>query len=155
MRACICLGHSGWNMIYDSLESKGGNLFCSSCGHDNPRENRYCGMCGTPFPHRPLTVPDAQSTLTFSSAPIVITPSQLPTHAAAPPQPPPKPVVAPVQHEEPAPLDSTLVEHPPAPVTEERPFAAATVPTVESAPLVEAPPPLAAPVIEPIVEFAK
>src|SRR5271169_737418 len=105
MRACICLGHSGWNMIYDSLESKGGNLFCSSCGHDNPRENRYCGMCGTPFPHRPLTVPDAQSTLTFSSAPIVITPSQLPVPAAAPPRPPPKPVVAPVQHEEPAPLD--------------------------------------------------
>jgi hypothetical protein len=45
-------------------------LFCSSCGYDNPREHRFCGMCGTPFPHRSLTVPEAQSTLTFTSAPI-------------------------------------------------------------------------------------
>jgi hypothetical protein len=123
-------------------------LFCSSCGHENPRENRYCGMCGTPFPHRLLTVPDAQSTLTFSSAPIVITPSQLPAPAAAPPQPPPKPVVTAVPHDEPAPLENTLVEHPPTPVTEERSVAAATVPAVESAPVVDAPLPAAAPVIE-------
>ena len=53
-------------------------MLCSSCGYDNPPEHRYCGMCGTPFPHRLLTVPEAQSTLTFTSWPIVIAPSPLP-----------------------------------------------------------------------------
>ena len=52
-------------------------MVCSSCGYDNPREHRYCGMCGTPFPHRPLTVPDAQSTLSFSSAPLEVLPAPL------------------------------------------------------------------------------
>ena len=52
-------------------------MLCSSCGHDNPRENRYCGMCGTPFPHRFLPVPEEQSALTFPSAPLEIAPSQL------------------------------------------------------------------------------
>jgi len=60
-------------------------LVCSSCGYENPREHRYCGMCGTPFPHRPLTVPEAQSTLSFSSTPLEV---------------PPAPLA--VQHEEPA-----------------------------------------------------
>ena len=45
-------------------------MLCSNCGYDNPREHRYCGMCGTPFPYRALTVPEAQSTLVFSSAPL-------------------------------------------------------------------------------------
>jgi hypothetical protein len=47
-------------------------LLCSNCGYDNPREHRYCGMCGTPFPYRALTVPEAQSTLVFSSAPLEV-----------------------------------------------------------------------------------
>jgi hypothetical protein len=34
-------------------------------------------MCGTPFPHRPLTVPEAQSTLTFTSVPIEVAPSPI------------------------------------------------------------------------------
>src|SRR5215471_547890 len=58
-------------MRYDG-KLAGGSLVCSSCGYDNPREHRYCGMCGTPFPHRPLTVPAAQSTLSFSSTPIEV-----------------------------------------------------------------------------------
>ena len=62
-------------------------MFCSSCGHDNPRENRYCGMCGTPFPHRTLTVPQAQSTLTFTSVPLEIAPTRLPVAAPEFPQP--------------------------------------------------------------------
>ena len=24
-------------------------MHCSNCGHDNPEENRYCGMCGSPL----------------------------------------------------------------------------------------------------------
>ncbi len=63
-------------------------MVCSNCGYDNPREHRYCGMCGTPFPHRDLTVPDAQSTLTFSSAPLEVVPSTLsvPTAEAQAPE---------------------------------------------------------------------
>jgi hypothetical protein len=45
-------------------------LLCSNCGYENPREHRYCGMCGTPFPYRTLTVPGAQSTLSFTSLPV-------------------------------------------------------------------------------------
>jgi hypothetical protein len=31
---------------------------------------RFCGMCGTPLPHRPLTAPGAQSTLNFTRVPV-------------------------------------------------------------------------------------
>jgi hypothetical protein len=57
-------------------------LVCSNCGYDNPREHRYCGMCGTPFPRRDLTVPDAQSTLTFTSTPLEVTSSTFSVPAA-------------------------------------------------------------------------
>ena len=57
-------------------------MVCSNCGYDNPREHRYCGMCGTPFPRRDLTVPEAQSTLTFTSAPLEVTSSTLSVAAA-------------------------------------------------------------------------
>ena len=60
-------------------------MVCSSCGYDNPHEHRYCGMCGTPFPHRPLTVPEAQSTLSFSSAPLEVVPAPLPIRTVEPP----------------------------------------------------------------------
>lgn len=45
-------------------------MLCSNCGYENPSGHRYCGMCGTPFPYRALTVPSAQSTLRFTSAPV-------------------------------------------------------------------------------------
>ena len=59
-------------------------MICSSCGYDNPREHRYCGICGTPFPHRPLTIPAAQSTLAFSSTPLEVGSSFLAIHAVEP-----------------------------------------------------------------------
>lgn len=63
-------------------------MVCSSCGYDSPREHRYCGMCGTPFPHRDLTVPDAQSTLAFTSVPLEVTPSTLSVTAVEVQHPP-------------------------------------------------------------------
>jgi hypothetical protein len=74
-------------MIYDGSDSSGGDLLCGSCGHDNPRENRYCGMCGNSFPHRFLPVPKEQSALTFPSVPLEIAPSQLPVPIPEPAQP--------------------------------------------------------------------
>ena len=61
-------------------------MVCSTCGYDNPREHRYCGMCGTPFPHRPFTAPAAQSTLAFSATPpeLASPPSVYATEALAP-----------------------------------------------------------------------
>jgi hypothetical protein len=55
----------------------GGALQCSNCGYENPREHRYCGMCGTPFPSRPQTVPKEQSTLAFTSAALEVAPAPL------------------------------------------------------------------------------
>ncbi len=37
-------------------------MLCSHCGFENPSGHRFCGMCGTPLPHRPLTAPGAVST---------------------------------------------------------------------------------------------
>ncbi len=122
-------------MSYDG--SSGGALFCSSCGYDNPREHRYCGMCGTPFPHRLLTVPEAQSTLTFTSAPIEVAPSPLAV-----------PIV-----DTPAPVDAAPVPpvftHSYADVSEEvaSPIAESLVPEVASAP-VEPPAAEPAPIVE-------
>jgi hypothetical protein len=45
-------------------------VVCSACGFENQGEMRYCGMCGTPLPHRPLTTPGAQSTLNFTRVPL-------------------------------------------------------------------------------------
>lgn len=45
-------------------------MVCSACGFENQGEMRYCGMCGTPLPHRPLTTPGAQSTLNFTRVPL-------------------------------------------------------------------------------------
>ncbi len=41
-------------------------MVCSTCGYENQTGNRYCGMCGTPLPHRPLTTPGAQSTASLT-----------------------------------------------------------------------------------------
>ena len=59
-------------------------MLCSNCGYENPKEHRYCGMCGTPFPHRALTVPGAQSTLEFISAPVEVPPEAVYDAPAAP-----------------------------------------------------------------------
>lgn len=69
-RVSTCL-----RMSYD-VPSEEATLVCSNCGYENPRGHRYCGMCGTPFPHRSMTVPSAQSTLSFTSAPLEISPSR-------------------------------------------------------------------------------
>jgi zinc-ribbon domain/Sel1 repeat len=44
-------------------------VLCSACGNENPVGNRFCGMCGTPLPHRPLTAPGAQGTHSFTRVP--------------------------------------------------------------------------------------
>ncbi len=41
-------------------------MVCSACGYENQVGNRYCGMCGIPLPHRPLTTPGAQSTASLT-----------------------------------------------------------------------------------------
>ena len=41
-------------------------MVCSACGYENQAGNRYCGMCGIPLPHRPLTTAGAQSTASLT-----------------------------------------------------------------------------------------
>ncbi len=43
-------------------------MVCSTCGYENQIGNRFCGMCGTPLPHRPLTAPGAQNTASLTHA---------------------------------------------------------------------------------------
>lgn len=45
-------------------------MICSTCGYENEAGHRFCGMCGTPLPHRPLTAPGAQSTLSMTRVPM-------------------------------------------------------------------------------------
>jgi zinc ribbon protein/Sel1 repeat-containing protein len=59
-------------------------LLCSNCGYENPRDHRYCGMCGTPFPYRALTVPGAQSTLNLTATPIEVAPADAAEPVRAP-----------------------------------------------------------------------
>ncbi len=67
-------------------------LLCSRCGHDNPEQNRYCGMCGlrleTP-PAKPAAVasPDPAAQPVRASA----GPSILGLDAEPPPRRPPSP----------------------------------------------------------------
>lgn len=44
-------------------------MVCNACGHENQDGHPFCGMCGTPLPHPPLTTPGAQSTLDFTRVP--------------------------------------------------------------------------------------
>jgi hypothetical protein len=44
-------------------------VVCTACGFENQVGNRYCGMCGTPLPHRPMTAPGAHSTLGLTRVP--------------------------------------------------------------------------------------
>ena len=44
-------------------------VLCGACGYENQTGHRFCGMCGTPLPHRPLTAPGAHGTYTFMRLP--------------------------------------------------------------------------------------
>ena len=44
-------------------------MVCSACGYENQVGHRFCGMCGMPLPHRPLTAPGANSTLDLTRVP--------------------------------------------------------------------------------------
>ena len=120
-------------------------MLCSSCGHDNPRENRYCGMCGTPFPHRFPPVPEEQSALTFPSAPLEIAPAQLPVTPE--PMSPPVPLVTTT-------VEETLAQGESAESTQ---VSLASLPRVAAEPAAAVPPPQAAPMVEPspVEEFAE
>jgi len=48
----------------------GGTLVCSTCGNESPSGNRFCGLCGTPLPHRPLDTPGAQGTMSLTRGPL-------------------------------------------------------------------------------------
>ena len=74
-------------------------MFCSNCGFENPAVHRFCGMCGTPLPQKPLTTPEAQSTFSFTRLPVEVShpaSSALPGRA--------KPAVVPAVVEEAAPI---------------------------------------------------
>ena len=43
---------------------------CSVCGYESPGGNRFCGMCGTPLPHPPLSTPGGRGTVDLSRGPI-------------------------------------------------------------------------------------
>jgi len=45
-------------------------LICIACGYENQAGNRFCGMCGLPLPHRPLTAPGAVGTHSFTRVPV-------------------------------------------------------------------------------------
>ncbi len=45
-------------------------MVCSACGFESQTGMRFCGMCGTPLPHRPLTADGAQSTLSLTRMPL-------------------------------------------------------------------------------------
>jgi hypothetical protein len=45
-------------------------VVCSACGYENQTGNRFCGMCGTPLPHPPLTAPGAQGTHSLTRVPV-------------------------------------------------------------------------------------
>lgn len=45
-------------------------MVCSACGYANQVGHRFCGMCGTPLPHHPLTAPGAHGTHTFTRFPV-------------------------------------------------------------------------------------
>jgi hypothetical protein len=54
------------------ISTAGGVVICSACGHDSPAGYHFCGMCGTPLPHRPLETPGAHSTMSLAHGPLEI-----------------------------------------------------------------------------------
>ncbi len=59
-------------------------MVCSTCGYENPVGHRFCGMCGTPLPHPPLTTPGAQSTASLTR-PLAESAGPIETRASAVP----------------------------------------------------------------------
>lgn len=49
-------------------------MLCSNCGFENPTGHRFCGMCGTPLPQRPIIAPGAQSTADLTRHPLEVSP---------------------------------------------------------------------------------
>jgi len=47
-------------------------VVCSHCGNKSSATHRFCGMCGTPLPQRPITAPGATSTLSFTRLPVEV-----------------------------------------------------------------------------------
>jgi len=47
-------------------------VLCSNCGFENPAGHRFCGMCGTPLPQRPIIAPGAQSTADLTRHPVEV-----------------------------------------------------------------------------------
>ena len=47
-------------------------MVCSSCGQERPEGDRFCGICGTPLPHRPLSAAGAEATINLSRGPLEI-----------------------------------------------------------------------------------
>lgn len=47
-------------------------MVCFACGYENQSGNRFCGMCGTPLPHRPLTAPGANGTHSLTRVPVEV-----------------------------------------------------------------------------------
>ncbi|MFZ0704713.1 MAG: zinc-ribbon domain-containing protein [Candidatus Korobacteraceae bacterium] len=47
-------------------------MLCSNCGFENPADHRFCGMCGTPLPQRPIIAPGAQSTADLTRHPVEV-----------------------------------------------------------------------------------
>lgn len=47
-------------------------MFCTNCGFENPPLHRFCGMCGTPLPQRPITAPGAHSTVGLTRLPVEV-----------------------------------------------------------------------------------
>jgi zinc-ribbon domain/Sel1 repeat len=45
-------------------------VVCSSCGEERPAGDRFCGMCGTPLPHPPLSTAGAEGTLRLTRGPL-------------------------------------------------------------------------------------
>lgn len=45
-------------------------MVCSCCGAERPDGDRFCGMCGTPLPHRPLSAAGAEGTISLSQGPL-------------------------------------------------------------------------------------
>ena len=58
-------------------------MVCSACGYENQAGMRFCGMCGMPLPHRPLTTPGAQSTLNYTRVPLETSSTEHETNTGA------------------------------------------------------------------------
>ena len=47
-----------------------GVVICHACGEQSPAGKRFCGMCGTPLPHRSLDTPGVRGTMNLARGPL-------------------------------------------------------------------------------------